>query len=113
MRADPDGDGFSLLMEFALNLRPNAADSGELTQTKLVFDALGCPGLEFRRRPGAPEITSEVWQSSDLKNWTKLTDENSTETYAVREADGMERVRRCLKAKPASGQVYLRLKIVR
>jgi hypothetical protein len=111
--ADPDGDGFNGLMEFALNLNPNASDSGDKTQTKLVFSAAGTPGLEFRRWPAAPEVRYEVWQSSDLKNWQLLTTANSAETSTVLEADGMERVCHCLQAKPAGGSVYLRLKISR
>lgn len=113
LEEDPDHDGFNGLMEFALNLNPQARDSGPKTHTTLFLDANGCPGLEYRRRTGAPEIRSQVMQSSDLQHWTPLDETNSRELPSTLEGDGMEKVRHCLNAKPASGTVYLRLKVSR
>ena len=111
--ADADGDGFNGLMEFALNLDPNARDTGDKTLTKLVLSAEGAPGLEFRRWPAAPEVRYDVVQSADLQNWQPLTTADSVESSAVLEPDGMERVRHFLTARPANGKVYLRLKVTR
>ena len=111
--SDADGDGFNGLMEFALNLDPKVYDRGDKSLTKLLFDENGIPGFEFRRRPGAPEIFSEVCQSTDLKHWRPFVAQDSEERGAVMESDGLERVQQFLKTKPASGQVYFRLRIMR
>lgn len=109
--SDSDGDGFSGLMEYALNLDPKTHDRGDKTLTKLIFDANGIPGFEFRRRPGAPEILSEVCQSTDLKHWQPFVAEDSEERSAVMESDGLERVQQFMKHKPASGPVFFSLRI--
>ena len=110
---DTDGDGFGGLMEFALNLNPAAPDSGGKTLTKLILGESGLPGLEYRRWPGAPEIRYDLQQSPDLQNWQSLSATDTIESSAALESDGLERVQHFLKAKPADGKVYLRLKVRR
>lgn len=108
--ADGDGDGIKGLMEFALNLNAAKADGNP---AKLVFDANGKPGLEFRRWPGAPEVDYCVQWSADLKTWHNATDADSSETVNEVETTGMERTVRTLNTPPASGMVFMRLCVQR
>jgi hypothetical protein len=70
---DPDGDGISNLMEYALDLNPISADAGGLPQSQAVADPAGQPAgayqaLAFLR--ARSDLTYEVLQSSDLMQWT-------------------------------------------
>ncbi|MBE2284565.1 MAG: type I secretion C-terminal target domain-containing protein [Prosthecobacter sp.] len=108
--SDADGDGIKGLMEFALNLNATKADA---SPAKLVFDANGKPGLEYRRWPGSPEVDYGVEWSTDLKTWHPASDTNSTETANEVETSGLERTVRTLNTPPASGMVFMRLRVQR
>lgn len=108
--ADGDHDGIKGLMEFALNLN---ATKGDNPPIKLVFDANGKPGLEYRRWPGAPEVDYAVEWSSDLRTWHPATESNSVETVNEIETTGMERTVRSLLIPPTTGNVFMRLNVRR
>jgi hypothetical protein len=108
--ADGDRDGIKGLMEFALNLN---ATKGDNTPVKIVFDANGKPGLEFRRWPGAPEVDYCVQWSADMKTWHTASDLDSTETVHEIDTSGMERTVRTLKTTPPAGMVFMRLCVQR
>lgn len=110
---DAHGDGLNGLMKFAFNLDPNTPHNGDKPLTKLLMNADGVPGLEYRRWPSAPEVRYEVWQSTDLQHWTPLNTGNSHEMLSTIETGGMERVQHYLNAKPEGGNIYLRLQISR
>jgi hypothetical protein len=108
--ADGDSDGIRGLLEFALNLNSKKSDS---TPVKIVFDANGKPGLEYRRWPGAPEVDYIVEWSADLKTWNIATEADSVETANEIETTGMERTVRSLLVPPSSGKVFMRLSVQR
>ncbi len=108
--ADGDHDGIKGLMEFALNLN---ATKGDNPPIKLVFDANGKPGLEYRRWPGAPEVDYTVEWTTDLKTWHIATEADSVETVNEIETTGMERTVRSLIVPPATGNVFMRLNVRR
>ncbi|HEY1052644.1 MAG TPA: Calx-beta domain-containing protein, partial [Prosthecobacter sp.] len=108
--ADGDHDGIKGLMEFALNLN---ATKGDNPPIKLVFDANGKPGLEYRRWPGAPEVDYTVEWTTDLKSWHMATEADSVETVNEIETTGMERTVRSLIVPPATGNVFMRLNVRR
>ncbi len=65
---DPDGDGFTNAMEYALGLIPTVADpssKGPLTGTNPLT-------ISFTRIPSRSEVTYEVQVSTDLVNWTPI-----------------------------------------
>jgi hypothetical protein len=69
--ADPDEDGMSNLLEFALGGNPHVADA----TARLPVVTTGQDGrvaLSFRRERDAADVTYLVEASSDLVNWTVI-----------------------------------------
>jgi len=87
--ADPDGDGLSNLLEYALGCSPCQSKSGPASLPALQQTA-GEWIFTFQRPASAPGIAYTVQQSSDLQNWsdTDLTPERiatgEIETWRVR-----------------------------
>ena len=65
LKQDPDGDGVSLLMAYALNLDPR-----QNLQGLLPTPVLGNDSLSIRYYAATPGITYRVETSRDLSQWT-------------------------------------------
>lgn len=75
--ADPDADGLSNLLEYALNLNPTASDAGSaaLPAATVALRPYGSEkylSIRFTRVPLATDITYVVEGSSDLASWTAV-----------------------------------------
>ena len=103
LTADPDGDGFSNLVEYAFGRDPNAADGGALTQTQIVTVAgSNYLGLTYTRPAGAdaatditytPERTTDVavqWSSADIVVQSIAPGPGTLETVTVRSTHPMD-----------------------
>jgi surface-anchored protein len=93
--ADPDGDGISNALEYALGLNPNVASTAGLPMFSFVSDAGQTYGaLTFTRVKAATDIDYLPSVRSDLNSgtWTALTevvsvvDHGDTETVTVRDS---------------------------
>jgi hypothetical protein len=70
--ADPDGDGFDNLAEFAFAMQPLVADQPVMA---FVWSANGVqtyPGLRFHRPVANGELGYELRASNDLETWTTV-----------------------------------------
>lgn len=67
--ADPDGDGLSNLLEYALGCSPCQASSGRASLPTLQQSA-GEWIFTFQRPASAPGVAYTVQQSTDLQNWS-------------------------------------------
>ncbi len=65
---DPDQDGFSNLLEFALGLQPTVADAGAVS----VVSSGGQPKIRFTPMRDTQELIYKVQFSEDLTDWTSL-----------------------------------------
>ena len=65
LQQDPDGDGVSLLMAYALNLDPR-----QNLRSRLPSPVLGEDSLSIRYYAAAPGIAYRVETSSNLTQWT-------------------------------------------
>jgi DNA-binding beta-propeller fold protein YncE len=73
--ADPDGDGLSNLLEYALGTPPLRGNSGVPIESVAVTDnSTEYAAIRFRRRSGASDLTYRVQVSGNLIEWR---DENS------------------------------------
>ncbi len=84
--ADPDGDGRSNLMEYALGTDPRAGDDSPVGFELVPED--DCITLTYRKNLAATDVTFQVQKSDDLVEWTDVPDEPlSTEgNFQIREA---------------------------
>lgn len=103
--ADPDGDGFANLLEYALGLDPRAAATSGLPE---IGTANGELIYTYTRPVGRSELTYTVQFSTNLTSWTS---EGVTHEL-VTTADGVEiwRGRVPLTAGP---NLFLRLRVTR
>lgn len=88
--ADPDHDGLTNLVEYALDLDPNSAGT---TATALITDiTTGYLRSTVVKNPLATDLTYEVQVSSDLADWNSVegtdivTEENTTNSLIVRDS---------------------------
>ena len=70
--ADPDHDGLSNLLEYALALDPLVPNSGALPTAQTLAGNGGRLSITFTRDPQRADIDYEVEASDDLTNWTTL-----------------------------------------
>lgn len=99
--ADPDGDGRSNLLEYALGSLPRAADTtpGPVARTQGGTLALDYPALR-------EDVTYLVETSPDLATWTTT---GVTDTLTGGTAPAQQRT--ATVARPESGRVFLRLRV--
>ena len=91
--ADPDGDGHSNLVEFALGMRPDAADAIPAVHR---FESHGIT-IRYTRRVTTSEVVYQIQQSPSLSipNWTAVagvTPQVVTPESGVTVPSGYERV---------------------
>jgi hypothetical protein len=67
--ADPDGDGMVNLLEYALALDPNAANTNRSLTGTIAANRLK---LQFHRNTSATDLTYVVEGSDNLQTWTAL-----------------------------------------
>jgi hypothetical protein len=81
VNADPNSDGATNLMSYALQIPPlAAAPAGHLPFAEAGATQPGGPwlGLTFRKNAMAADLTYTVRTSTDLVSWTDLTANGST-----------------------------------
>jgi hypothetical protein len=69
---DPDADGISNLMEYALNLDPNVSTSTGLPVVEKVADPVGQSSgtyIAMTLLRARTDITYEIFWSTDLQQW--------------------------------------------
>jgi len=103
--ADPDRDGMTNLMEFALNSNPQSADSA-LFPT--VTKAGGTLSLTYQKNLAATDVTYAVLQSDDVTGWTP-----ATVTEQILSDDGTTRVIKASITTGSAAKKFLRLKVTR
>ncbi|MGJ8723231.1 MAG: hypothetical protein ACSHYB_01635 [Roseibacillus sp.] len=83
--ADPDGDGISNWVEYALNMNPNVADVPPIASSVETFDGQNWLVLRYRSwndRVGADLLYLGEW-SPDLSMWSKLNVVDELDPSAV------------------------------
>jgi hypothetical protein len=103
--ADPDRDGITNLMEFALNANPQASDSALLPA---VSKSGGTLSLTYRKNVAATDVTYTVLQSDDVAGWTP-----ATVTEQILSDDGSTRVIKASITTGSATEKFLRLKVTR
>jgi Chitobiase/beta-hexosaminidase C-terminal domain/CotH kinase protein/Lamin Tail Domain/Fn3 associated len=73
LNADPDGDGFSNLLEYALGSNPKVRTSTLITCGTTQIAANTYLSASFRIRPGITDITLTPETSSDVTSWLDNT----------------------------------------
>ena len=71
--ADPDGDGMSNLLEYALDGDPLYADAEDVLPTATI--EAGKLVLHFKRDTARADVTLTVVHSTDLKSWSAIGSE--------------------------------------
>ncbi|MET0262829.1 MAG: hypothetical protein ABW223_08015, partial [Rariglobus sp.] len=107
--ADPDGDGYSNLMEYALGTNPKVAN---LPQQLGVVDN-GHLALTYTRSKTAADLSYIVEVSNDLQLWTSNASDVSAP--ALVSDDGFTQTLRVTDLSPAAsiGSRFMRLRVVK
>lgn len=108
--ADPDGDGDSNLMEFALGTDPKAAGPRPINATRITEGTAGHLAITFPRRKHA-ELRYLVEVSSDLSTWTADTLQAGAPTSL--DADFEQVTFRDRKPAGGAGRRFIRVRISR
>ena len=115
INGDPDGDGLSDLMEYALGLNPATADSAGSTYAMISTNGTTQRqflAFAYRHRYDNEGFSYHVETSSDLVTWTEVVDPEVLYTYAA--PDGMAHmvvVRASSELDATSPRLFVRLKI--
>ncbi|MHA3774545.1 lamin tail domain-containing protein [Verrucomicrobiota bacterium sgz303538] len=113
INADPDGDGISNLLEFALGLDPKMADAAPVSETSFSMDGTDGPFLtvKYRRNLSAQGIQFSVDTAGNVGTWSLDT---AIQLGApVNNGDGTETVtRRDTTPANSANQRFIRLRVV-
>lgn len=113
--ADPDGDGISNLLEYALNLDPKAANvTGLPTSSLSTVSGAQYLTLTYTQVKAAADITYVPQVSGDLATWNSGAS-YTTLVSTTNNADGVTQtvVVRDLTAATAANQRFIRLQVTR
>lgn len=100
--ADPDGDGLSNLIEYALNLDPHTHSQSQLPVSSRDETTLW---LTYRKRIGATDVTLLVQGSQDLNSWSAagisevVVSDDDGETQVIRASISTALERRYLRVR--------------
>jgi len=113
---DDEGDGLSLLAEYAFGGNPWVNDAASL-RGNIHFNASDYLLFSFRRRTDDASLTYTVWESGDLTNWTQV-DQNARMSGAPVNLGGNVEEVNIRSAKPMSDptvatQLFMRLEVER
>ena len=116
LNADPDGDGLTNLMEYALGAPPEAVGGSPEYMPYLEENQNGTSQYVYRRQMAATDLSYLVEVSQDLTNWNHNADStNQTYTEEVGEAvfngDGTETVRVIYVGLENPDKVFFRLSV--
>ena len=117
--ANPDGDAFDNLMEYALGGLPELRDSDAIRPRLHFHAADGTARFTYRRQMAATDLEYRVEVSGDLENWNHNGDGSGlTHTEEVGEpvfnGDGTETVTvRATQPPPPGGKRFFRLTVIR
>ncbi len=104
--ADPDNDGLSNLLEYALNADPQKFDATGLTASGVESNKLT---FTYNRLKNAPDIVYRVQWSPDLATWTE-----PAVTETILSDDGtVQRVKATFPGDGVSTRGFAKLKVVR
>ncbi len=109
--ADPDNDGMSNLLEYALGADPKTSDS--ITHTPIVTVSTGLLVLTYTRPTSTTDITYVIEWSGDLQTWSSGA--TVTETMSTTDnGDGTTTVvTRALTSLDTTPRQFLRLRATR
>lgn len=102
---DPDRDGMTNLMEFALNSNPQASDSSLFPTASKAGSTLS---LTYRKNLAATDLTYAVLQSDDVTGWTP-----ATVSEQILSDDGTTRVIKATITTGGAAKKFLRLRVTR
>jgi len=113
--ANPDGDAFTNLLEFAFGLNPHSADSiTHMPQLSTVAVAGSqWPAITFRRRKSVPAGASYlVEESADLATWQAVDQATQAVGTPTDQGDGTETVTIRGTHALGNGEWFLRLRVI-
>lgn len=113
-QADPDGDGWCNLLEYATATNPLVANTANPPIRQIIIEESGnfYQTLEFRRRINNPEITVRPETTTSLSNWNHGTDHLIQVGSPTNNGDGTETVRyRSTQAMHSRTKEFLRLTV--
>lgn len=110
--ADPDGDGYVNLIEYALALDPTSQEAGAGGLPVIERSADGSLALIYRRNPAATDLMISVESSTDLgidggHGWGPAA---VTETVIAEEIDGVQIIRAIMDT-TGLNRSFLRLRV--
>lgn len=118
--ADPNRDGVTNLLAYALDLHPLAILSkSQLPQPTLDTTTPGGPWLNFtyRENQSATDLSYSIRSSTDMVTWTDLTIDNVNAFEEIADAnpdgDGSSTLVRIRVKIPGATQQFLRLRVVK
>lgn len=117
--ADPDGDGISNLMEYAIGGNPKLADASSVFS---MIQEAGTVGIQFNRDSRKKDLRYVIEGSEQLNQWDVLSESISGAAFGMAPSGsslsetgtGISKVQFRVNESPTAGSRYfLRLKVVR
>ncbi len=116
--ADPDGDGFTNLLEYALGGQPEVSDASDI-RPRMEISTTGEPTFTYRRQMAAADLIYRVMVSEDFINW-HYNGDGSGVTWTEElpdpafNGDGTETVavRSVADVFPSNDRLFFRLEVI-
>ncbi|MBG86005.1 MAG: hypothetical protein CMO80_03775 [Verrucomicrobiales bacterium] len=108
-----DGDRFSSIAEFAFNTQPGSSNNTARPRLEKVnVSNQDYPAVRFRRLRNNTDLDYRVFQSSNLSNWTRITDlQANTVSSSNLDADTEELVIRSGQSATQAGIQFMNVQI--